>query len=89
LRLAYHARIAEKLEKSNAQDKLPVADLAYHYIQAGNKEKSIKYSLVAGSNALARFSNLEAIKHFTYVLQVIGENPDFKDKKEATLEGIG
>jgi tetratricopeptide (TPR) repeat protein len=62
--------------------------LAYHFTKAGNKPKSIEYSLAAGKDALKRFSNAEAIKHFTYVL----ENtlaPDFLVERTDALEGLG
>ena len=90
LKKEYHSRIAEKLESfGQSLLEFPVGDLAYHYSQAGNKEKSIKYSLAAGKDALARFSNLEAIKYFTYVNQNISEiDKNFNDKITA-LEGLG
>ena len=47
--------------------KLQLSDLAYHYAQAGNKEKAAKYAMAAGQDELARFSNAEARKHFKYV----------------------
>ena len=65
LKKGYHARIAEKMEaKSKDPKDLPVNDLAYHYAQAGNKEKAVEYSLAAGEDALARFSNAEAIRQY-------------------------
>ena len=40
LRKAYHGRIAERMESGwSGTGKLPVGDLAFHYAQAGNKEK--------------------------------------------------
>ena len=42
LKKGYHARIAEKMEaKSKDAKDLPVNDLAYHFAQAGNKEKAV------------------------------------------------
>jgi predicted ATPase len=67
----------------------PLSDIAYHYVQAGDKEKSIEYSLVAGKHALARFCNAEAIKHFTYVLENMPKNMENPEQKMTALEGAG
>ena len=70
LRQGYHSRIAETIESKIKISKFQsFDDLAYHYARAGNTEKSIKYALSAGEDALSRYSNLEAVKHFNYVLQ--------------------
>jgi predicted ATPase len=90
LKKGYHARIAEKLEAGSKDVKeLPVNDLAYHYAQAGNKGKAVKYALAAGKDALARFSNAEAVEHFTCVVQDIGEDPARADERTSALEGLG
>ena len=88
MKKGYHAKIAEKLENANF-DVIPFGDLAYHYAQAGNKEKSIKYALEAGKDALAKFSSSEAISHFTYVLQSLGENSEYAAQRDMALEGLG
>ncbi len=90
LKKGYHERIAEKMEAKGKDTKdLPVNDLAYHYAQAGNKEKAVEYALAAGEDSLARFSNAEAAKQFTYVLNTVGETPEFANEKTAALEGLG
>jgi tetratricopeptide (TPR) repeat protein/KaiC/GvpD/RAD55 family RecA-like ATPase len=90
LRRGFHARIAKRLEASSKDAKeLRVNDLAYHYAKARNKEKAVKYALVAGNDALARFSNVEAIKYFTHVVQATGEDPAYADERGSALEGLG
>ncbi len=90
LKKGYHERIAEKLEaRSKGTKGLPINDLAYHYAQAENKEKAIKYALAAGEDALARFSNSEATKQFTYVLNVVAETPEHANERTTALEGLG
>ena len=90
LKKEYHSRIAEKLESSKQSLKqFPVSDLAYHFAQAGNKEKSVKYALAAGKDDLARFSNKEALKHFTHVLQFVSEDSEYTNEKAIALEGLG
>jgi len=89
LKRGYHARIADKLESLGKGGKLSVADLAYHYSQAGNEEKAIKFSLAAGQEALARCSNKEAIKSFQYVIQKLSDKSERFAEETAALEGLG
>ncbi len=85
----YHAKLAEKLERASEKGKPVLGEIAHHYEQAGNKEKASKYNLAAGQDALARWSNLEAIKHFSYVVQAVGEDSTRADEKLSALEGLG
>lgn len=87
LRQAYHTWVAEKMEAGHKNGKLPVNDLAYHYAQTGNKEKAVKYALAAGQDALAKWSNRQAIEHFTYVLQNVPDGHG--EEKRVALEGLG
>lgn len=90
LKQGYHQRIAEQLETSSKASKEAVfSDLAYHYAKAGNKEKSLKYSLAAGQDALARFGNAEAIKHFKYVLESVANQDELSNERNIALEGLG
>ncbi|MEJ2241555.1 MAG: AAA family ATPase [Candidatus Bathyarchaeota archaeon] len=90
LRRGYHEKIAEHMENSKPNSKdISFDDLAYHYSQAGNKEKSVKYTLQAGQEALSKFSNKEAIIHFKYVLQTVGENNRYSGERKVALEGLG
>ena len=90
LRRGYHARIAEKMEaKSKDTKNLPVSELAYHYSQASNREKAVEYSLAAGEDALLRFSNAEAIRYYTYVLDAVSEASEYSGKRMVALEGLG
>ena len=70
-------------------EKLPVGDLAFHYAQAGNKEKAVKYALAAGEEALKIFSGAEAIKQFRYVLDATSEDMKYTDERTTALEGLG
>jgi len=90
LKRGYHNKIAEKLE-SIKRETLPLSDIAYHYAQAGNKEKAVKYALASGQNELAKSSNVETIKHFKYVIQAVGESKaqEHVKEKETAIEGLG
>jgi predicted ATPase len=89
LKRAYHCKIAEKLEADLKGEKLPVSDLAFHYSQAGNREKAIKYSLAAGEEALALFCGAEAIKHFKCVLDNTADAKEYANERTTALEGLG
>jgi tetratricopeptide (TPR) repeat protein/KaiC/GvpD/RAD55 family RecA-like ATPase len=87
LKRGFHAKVAEKLEAVNKGGKLPLSEVAYHYAQAGNKEKAVEYALAAGQGALARCSNSQAIQHFAYALQNVPEG--HAEEKRTALEGLG
>lgn len=89
LRRGIHKRVAEKLEATPENDTLPLGKIAYHYAEAGIVEKAIKFSMEAGQNALARFSNTEAINHFTYVLEKETDTPENTEAKLTVLEALG
>jgi tetratricopeptide (TPR) repeat protein len=89
LRKEYHSRIAKKIEADQETEGFSINDLAFHYDEAGNKEKAVKYSLQAGQIALSRFSNVEAIKHFKYVLESIAQNPENAEARRTAQEGLG
>lgn len=89
LRRGYHKRVAEKLETAGKNGRLPLSEIAYHYAEAEIEDKAIKFSMDAGRDALARFSNAEAIKHFTYVLNTVSASPEKTDLEMTALEGLG
>jgi tetratricopeptide (TPR) repeat protein len=90
LRKAYHAKVANRIESGlESIGKVPVGDLAFHYAQAGNREKAVKYSLAAGEEALKIYSGAEAIKHFRYVLDATTGDVKYGDERITALEGLG
>ena len=86
LRRGYHAKVAQKLE-SISKDKF--GDITYHYTQAGNKSKAVQFALAAGQDALSKWSNVEAIEHFSFVIQTVGTNPQYAHDKMVAMEGLG
>lgn len=86
LKKEYHLRIADCLEANNMEPP-SLSDISHHYAMAGISKKTIKYALAAGKDALARWSNVEAIKHFSYVLQISGDQ--CVNERENALEGLG
>jgi len=64
-----HGEVAAALEKVyQAQSYEIAARLAHHYTQAGQREKAIEYSLLAGDQARRAFANEEAVAHYERVL---------------------
>lgn len=86
LKRGYHGKVARTLESAKSSVPL-LGDLAYHYAQAGNKEKAIKFALAAAKDELAKWSNAQAIRHFQYVLQNLDEGQT--EEKRTALEGLG
>ncbi len=86
LKRGYHNRIAEILESSKGAA-LPLSNLAYHYAEAGSKEKAVKYALAAAKDDLARWSIAQAIKHFEYVL--LNADEGYGVENRSALEGLG
>ncbi len=90
LKSGYHLLIAERLETLSKNQKKSIAShLSFHYEKAGNGPKTLEYSLRAGKEALAKFSNLEAKKFFSYVLDISEEKEQYLDERASAIEGLG
>lgn len=61
-----HHKLAQRLEKvivdQAREDYLP--DLAYHYLQGGDLNKSMEYAIRAGEHARNLYANDEAVKYY-------------------------
>ena len=88
LKREYHEIIGEKLENADKLP-LPLSKITYHFTQSGNQKKALKYSLAAGQDELAHYSNSEALKHFNYFINSAGDKPEYTKAKESALEGLG
>ncbi len=55
------------------------AVLSYHFGEAGNEQKALKYCALAGKSALASFANQEAENHFRCALDLVSQNSDRAD----------
>jgi len=89
LRRGYHGRVAERLERGGKGGGVPFGEVAFHYAAAGDEAKAASFALAAGQDALSRFSNAEAIKHFAYFLEKTGDTPDSSETRTIALEGLG
>jgi predicted ATPase len=83
-RVEVHRRIAEALEEIHGADaQPPVAELAYHFIEAapgGEAEKAIEYAERAAQRAVAQFAHEDAALHYQRALEVLelsrGNDPE-------------
>jgi len=71
-RKALHFNIAETIESLYASTlDTHVAELSYHFYEAGAWEKALKYAQNAGEKALALFAPHAAIDHYTRALSAL------------------
>ncbi len=88
-RRALHQAIGEALE---AQPLSPtaqrLADLAYHFVAAGEPTRGVPYALNAGEHALRTSAPGEAIAHFRTALQLLGPAGPW-DTQVTALMGLG
>jgi tetratricopeptide (TPR) repeat protein len=89
LKREFNEKIAEKLESMSKDDNLSFSDIAFHYTQAGNQSKAVKYALAAGQSALLKWSNTESIEHFAFVVQAVGKKPEYSQERMVAIEGLG
>ncbi len=82
-----HLKIGQVIEKINKENisagaihESPVLfDLAYHFIDGGDKDKGLKYGLKAAEKAKLNFANDEAIKYYNMAIEILEE----KGEKES------
>ncbi len=67
-----HGAIGKALERSYA-DAAPVhaAELARHYVLSGDRQGALRWSLLAGEDAVRQQAHREAISHFRTVLRLV------------------
>ncbi len=79
-RLQTHARIAEELERSyGTEAEAHAPELVVHFNEAQNllgAEKVVKYSSIAGHQALAAYANAEAVVQFERAIVAKGTTED-------------
>ncbi|MCU0848560.1 MAG: protein kinase [Spirochaetes bacterium] len=64
------ARVLEDMHRIDPD--AVVFDLAHHYIEGGDREKSIEYAFPAGRKAMRDYANEDAMRYFTLTLELIG-----------------
>src|SRR6266487_1280845 len=70
-----HAAIGRALEAMyGLEADEHAAELARHYAAGGEKEATLRWSLLAGEDAARQQAHREAISHFRLVLKLLGDN---------------
>ena len=91
-RVRLHAHIAEVLEElGGAEVEAHAVELAFHFVRAQpvlGTEKLVRYSLLAGEQALATYAWEDALDHFQRALQA-KENQHVDSQSAAILNGLG
>jgi class 3 adenylate cyclase/tetratricopeptide (TPR) repeat protein len=79
-RLEFHRRVGETLEALHADRRDQECELlAYHFGRSDDRPRAIRYLEMAGHKAQAEFANETAVRHYTDLLTLLGE-------QEATWE---
>jgi tetratricopeptide (TPR) repeat protein/KaiC/GvpD/RAD55 family RecA-like ATPase len=64
-------------------------ELAYHFLESGNKDKALDYFLKAGDKAAKIYANSEAASYFQSALGLLEEKGDELREKGQVLERLG
>ncbi len=83
-----HKVIAQVLERRPREESL-YPQLSLHFYKAGEVWKTVKYSLIAGQDALERGAGREALELFQRVLSVKLDDPSLQEKMLVATEGLG
>jgi len=87
-----HLEVAQTIEELNKDNIGSVLfDLAHHYSQGENKDKSLQYSLPAAHKAKQNYANEEAIKYYLLTISILEskgqkESPRWIEAKEGLTE---
>jgi tetratricopeptide (TPR) repeat protein len=74
-RIRLHLQIAEVLERLSCSCPIPLADLAYHFVQAASEsgpERAIDYATRAAQEAAATLAHEEAARFYEMALEALG-----------------
>ena len=88
-RVELHRRIAVREEKAHGERAGEIAtELAHHYSHANDRNKAIEYFQIAGERAGLRYAMVEAERHYTHALELLGELPQTpeRDRRELALQ---
>ncbi len=72
-----HQLAGEMIEKKKEvhPDEM-IEELAFHYYQAADKEKGVKYAIRAGEIAKNKYANQAALKYYSWAIELLEKNPD-------------
>ena len=87
-RRTLHARIVEAMEQRYAErlSRSRVEQLAHHALRGEVWEKVLLYCRQAGTKALARSANREAVAYFEQALGALTHLPDSRERREQAID---
>jgi tetratricopeptide (TPR) repeat protein len=86
----YHLRIAEAMQKAYSKNLESQAEaIASHFLEGGDTERTIKYSLMAGDRNRAIHAYEQAIANYKRALDLVELEGDRDEEKAATYEKLG
>jgi predicted ATPase/DNA-binding CsgD family transcriptional regulator len=75
-----HAAIGTLLESDRVSAEKRVADLAFHFLRSGDRDRAARYAEAAAAQAMREFAPMEALAHARAALELVGE-----DERRGTL----
>jgi tetratricopeptide (TPR) repeat protein len=66
-----HLRAGETLERLRAAHPEAWAELARHFLAAGEEERATRYAILAGDHAASLYANAEAVQHYRAALELL------------------
>ena len=86
-----HLKIGRMMEEIYKEDiEAVIFDLAHHFIEAGDKDKSLQYVLPAAKRAMQNYANDEAIRYYHAAIGILEERgqkgtPQWIEAKEGLI----
>jgi len=77
----------EKVYAKNIDEHL--GELAYHFLEGGDKDKALDYFLKGGEKAAEIYANGEAVSYFQSALSLLQDKPSELQKKACVFEKLG
>jgi predicted ATPase len=77
----------EKVYANNIDDHL--GELAFHFLEAGDKDRALDFFLKAGDKAMKVYANSEAVSYYQSALKLLGEKGEKVQEKTHVLEKLG
>jgi len=85
-----HDSVGNALEKVYASSvDQHFGELAYHFLEAGDKDKALEYFLKAGEKAQRVYAHNEAFSYLQHALELLEEQGDNLEKKARIIERLG
>jgi tetratricopeptide (TPR) repeat protein len=89
-RKQFHGVVGSALEKVYARRiEEHLGELAYHFLEGGDKEKALDYFLKAGEKAERVYANSEAASYLQSALMLLEEKDDATRERARVLERLG